>query len=140
MNKKEILLSIGAAIVAVIIYSFAFAPLGTGGAGITRKCNVQTVSAVTVGHQLSSTLVSAYSNNAWVRIQVPSNATNTYSLSFDSGVAATVGNGLELNGLGGTTTENKITFGLNTDFPYVGAVTGITDQGSTTLLVTECRY
>lgn len=33
MNKKEILLSIGAAIVAVIIYSFAFAPIsGTGGA------------------------------------------------------------------------------------------------------------
>lgn len=114
--------------------------LGGGAGQVATSCTISTVTAVTVGNQVSSTLLAAHSNRAWARIQSPQSATNTVFMSFNAGAAATLNNGLTIGQLNATTTTNLIDFGKNTDFPYTGAVTGITNLGSTTVLVTECRY
>ena len=113
---------------------------GAGGVG-ARECTVSTVEAATVGDDVSSTILAEYSNRAWAIIEQPTNATNTVSVSFDEGAAATVNGGVQLTPA--TTTSSKQAtepFGLNTDFAYTGAVTGITSTGSTTVRITECRY
>ena len=114
-------------------------PLG----GISdAACTTSSVAAITVGNQESSTVVSAASNRAIVLIQQPANATNTVSLSVDEGAAANVGDGLELTAATTTSPVTHMTFGRhnNADIPYTGAITGITDSGSTTVLVTQCNY
>lgn len=113
-----------------------------GGAGgqYARTCTTNTVSPVSIGNQESKTVLSSYGLRAWARIAMPSNATNTVYVSFDEGAASTLNSGLPLGQLNATTTTNYIDFGLNTDFPYTGAVTALTNVGTTTVLVTECRY
>lgn len=115
---------------------------GGGESFRARGCAVNTVTQAIIGPDISSTLLSASSVRAWARIQQTDNASTTSHLSFDEGAAAVVGAGLVLGPdiAGASTTPNFIDFGLNTDFPYTGAVTGITDLSSTTVLVTECRY
>lgn len=110
---------------------------GAGGVG-ARACTV-TESVAAVGDDISSTVLSAYSNRAWASIQLPllasaAVATNTASLSFGGTAALNTGYTLA------TSTLGTPLFGLNTDFPFVGAVTAITSTGSTTLHVIECRY
>jgi hypothetical protein len=105
----------------------------------SRGCSVSSTLVAGVGNQVSSTVLSAKGNRAWARIQQPNNATNTVALSFDEGAAAVLGRGVSLNN-NATSTIPDISFGLATAFPYTGAVTGITDIGSTTVLVTECSY
>lgn len=113
--------------------------LGSGANHSTIKCTTSTVAAAPVGHQVSSTVLAAHSNRAYARIERVVNtlgtATNTPSIAFNDGTAATLTSGLTLS-----TSTPYIEFGLDTDFPYVGAVTGITETGSTTVRVTECRY
>ncbi len=109
---------------------------GQGGSISVRACTTNTVASVAVGDELTTTVLSAYSNRAWARIQVADGEVEPIFLSFDEGAAATVGNGLALT----ATSTTAIDFGLNTEFPYVGAVTGITGTASTTVLITECRY
>lgn len=112
-----------------------------GGGQTARTCSVTTATSTLVGDDLSQTILSAYGLRAWAVIQQPINATNTVSLSFDEGSAAVVGESYELTQSTTTAlTKSQIVFGLNTDFPYTGAVTGITNLGTSTLLVTECRY
>lgn len=102
------------------------------------SCTVSTTSAKVVGNQTSQTILATSSARAWASIQRLPNETNSTFVRFDNGASATVNNGFLI----GTTTNNTsiITFGRNTDFPYVGAVTGITSNSSTTVLVTECNY
>ena len=59
-------------------------------------------------------------------------ATNTVSIAFGS--TATLANGIQLS----TTTPTK-EFGMDTIHAYSGIVSVITDNGSTTLRITECR-
>ena len=111
-----------------------------GGLG-TTDCNVTTVTAATIGDELSSTILSANANRAYAIIQQTSAATNTVSLSFDEGAAATLVDGIDFDlSVFATNTPQFREFGLSTIWPYTGAVTGITDNGSTTLQVTECLY
>ena len=111
-----------------------------GGLG-TTDCNVTTVTAATIGDELSSTILSANANRAYAIIQQTSAATNTVSLSFDEGAAATLVDGIDFDlSVFATNTPQFREFGLSTNWPYTGAVTGITDNGSTTLQVTECLY
>lgn len=110
-----------------------------GGLG-DKGCSVSTVTMATVGHQQSSTLLSANSSRAWAMIQQPLNATNTVALSFDEGAAATLTSGLSLENASTTIGMTSITFGLNTDLPYTGAVTGLTNTGSTSVSITQCSY
>jgi len=109
------------------------------------SCNVRVSTKAVVGNESSATILSAHPNRAWARIQQPANATNTVYLSFDEGASAVSGSGMFLTdgitviGYASSTLDNVV-FGLNTDMPYNGAVTGITNTGSTTVLVTECIF
>ena len=105
-------------------------------------CTVSSVVAVTIGDDISTEVLAASTNRAWARISVGNNATNTVFASFDEGAAATLNNGIGLNiaNTGGASSTPYIDFGITTPFPYNGAVTAITNYGTTTLLVTVCDY
>ncbi len=106
-----------------------------GGVSVSNKCDTYSSTSAVIGDDLSSTILSAYSNRAYARIQVLENSTDIFNLSFDEGADAEVGKGMSLS-----SSTPFIEFGLNTNFPYVGAVTGITTTASTTVQVTTCRY
>src|SRR3990167_4030696 len=142
---KTILQHIASLIIAGAVLLVGWASFATEKAqnlsGVsTTKCSVSTDTVKTIGHQLSSTILSANGTRAWAKIQMPSNATNTAAFSFDEGAAATLSSGTLLGELNATTTTNEITFGLSTPFPYTGAITGITNLGSTTVHVIECIF
>lgn len=105
-----------------------------------RDCTVSTVTAVAVGDDISTTVLSASSRRAYAKISAAPNAVDTVYLSFDEGSAATVANGLPLTSATTTSPVSGIEFGLNTSFPYTGAVTAITSTASTTVLLTQCNY
>lgn len=140
ISNKELtslaIVAIGAIVVAVLVY---LSPVPVKSAVDSSKCDVETVTMKTIGHQQSSTLLAAAGNRAWARIELVKDAsgvaTSTPSLSFDEGAAATLAAGLQIS-----TGTPSIEFGRNTFFPYIGAVTGITGNGSTTVRVTECLY
>lgn len=106
----------------------------------SQSCTVSTVVAAPVGNQISSTLLSGNSRRAWAIIQQPINASNTVSVAFNAGTAATLTSGIQLTQATTTSPLVEITFGLNTDFPYTGAVTGITASASSTVNITQCVY
>lgn len=106
----------------------------------TNSCAVSTVTPATVGNQVSTTLLSSASNRAWAIIQQPLNATNTTSISFDEGAAAVLGEGISLQTASTTDGISYMKFGLSTELPYTGAVTGITNTGSTTVQIIQCLY
>lgn len=125
--------------VATLLFAFGATAQASDANHGTIKCTITTIAPATVGNQVSSTVLAASSNRAYARIQqvrdASGAATSTVSLAFNDGSAATVSTGLQLS-----TTSPFIEFGLDTDFPYVGAVTGITNTGSTTVQVTACNY
>ena len=139
MNKKIIAFIIVAILIA---FGIGLSPVGDavlGGAGglSANSCTV-TQTTVSVGDDISSTMLASAVNRAWATItQVRTSAgvaSSSVSLSF--GGTATVGNGYVLS-----TTTPEATFGLNTDYPFTGAVTGITNgTASGTVLVTQCLY
>lgn len=137
--KDKIIISL---LIASILTTAVFATRSNGlsFSGVSAsKCSTSSTEVATVGHQVSSTLLSANETRAYARIQVMPNATNTTSISFDEGAAAVLNEGASISGAG-TTTMQSIEFGRNTDFPYTGAVTGLNNVGSSTVLVTECSY
>ncbi len=110
---------------------------GGGNGFVSSTCSV-TQTVALVGHQESRTILSANSRRAWATVQQPLNATNTVSISL--GGTAVSGQGYPLSN---ATTSNYVSgmvFGLNTDLPFTGAVTGITASASSTVLVTDCVY
>lgn len=114
--------------------------LAAGDGFAAYDCTVSTSTAMVVG-PTSSTLLAEHSRRAWAVIQQPRNATNTVALSFDAGSAAVIGKGYQLFDMATSTGEaSKMTFGLNTEMPYTGTVTGIASAGTSSVLVTECRY
>ena len=106
----------------------------------STACRVASTTRVTVGHQASTQIIDRKDNRAFTRISQPANATNTVSISLSDGTAATLLNGELLVKASTTPGFNSIEFGLNTDNPYVGAVTALSDTGSTSLIVTNCLY
>ena len=107
------------------------------------SCTTSTTRVVSIGTTTATTVLSASSTRAWASIQVPQAATNTVAIAF--GGTAALGQGYqlvpvqEMNVPTGTTTPS-VQFGLRTDLPYAGAVTALTNNGSTTVLVTECNF
>ena len=148
MKLKYILI-----IVAVILGGWYLYSINGGQGGSTsfsaRACDTNTQALSSVG-TTSRTILAAYSNRAYVRIQQPINASSSIALSFDEGASATAGNGLILTAATTTIQNTFVEFGLSTDFPYVGAVTAIVEateatllvagNASTTVIVTECRW
>ena len=108
------------------------------------SCTTSSTRAVRIGHQQETTVFASSTARAWASIQVVANATNTVAIAF--GGVATLAQGYQLvpvqessNIASGTTTPS-IQFGLKTDFPYTGPVTALTNNGTTTVLVTECNF
>jgi hypothetical protein len=127
-----------ALVVAATLLVFGFAAR-TNAEVDSLKCDTSTITAATVGHQLTSRIFATSSNRAFAIVQLETTAggmaTSSVFLAFNEDVAATATSGIKLS-----TSTPTFTFGLNTDFPYIGAVQAITDSGSTTVRVTECTY
>lgn len=145
MNKyiKIVLGVVVIGIIAIIGILFQKDATFGGGAGQTAySCSV-TSTIATVGKDiLTGNILATSSRRAWARIQVPQNATNTIFLSFDEGAQAVLNQGMALNtaNLSGASSTPFIEFGLNTSFPYTGTVKGLSNNGSSTVLTTECVY
>lgn len=139
-------LSVGIVAMFLVIFGVGIIKTNFGSSTVnaevySRACSIQSISPVNIGHQLSTQILATTSNRAYARIQIPDNATNTVRLAF-GGSSATASNGIIIGGAitNGATSTPFIEFGLNTDFPFVGAVQGLTDNGSTTVDVTTCIY
>ena len=114
------------------------------GGRVADTCVPTTAANVTIG-TTTGNILSTSTLRAWARIRRVENiaaiGTSTPFLSFNRGASAVQDTGVAL----GTTTP-YIDFGRNTDFPYIGTVTGINKNvlglvsGSTTVEVTECLY
>lgn len=97
------------------------------------SCDSASVAVVPVGHQLATVAQATTTRRALLRIQQPFNATNTLAVAIN-GVVAVFGQGLLVN----ATSSTEV--GLTTTFPYTGSVSVITNNGSTTILVSTCTY
>lgn len=148
MTKSIIGFAIGFAVVSVfaslLLIAFGFSQTrttfaGEGGLG-ARSCTVASSTVATVGHQFSTVILATTTNRAWARIAQPINATNTVSIAFSNDARATLTSGFSLTTATSTSPIVDREFGLNTDFAYTGAVTGLSSTGSTTIHVVECRY
>ena len=114
---------------------------GQGGVG-ANSCTAST-SIVAIGAGEGRLVVGSHARRAWLHIQraaVESTdlATNTPALFFGSWTHNT--DTLATSGYRISTTTNPAILGLNTDLPYTGSLYALTDNGSTTIRVTECRY
>lgn len=117
--------------------SLQYRPLSSGINTNKSSCTL-TQTRVGVGHQLSTTILSANSARAWAMVMQPLNATNTVAIGLGS--TAVFGDGVSLQNASTTNGFTSFKFGLNTELPYVGAVTALTSTGSTTLQVIQCVY
>ena len=137
MNKSIIFVGGSLIIVGLIVLlgaNYGRQSLQLGGVSAS-KCNVSSTEVASVGDDTSSTLLAANEVRAWAQIQNRFNATNTVHLSFDEGAAAVLHQGFFV-----APTSTSPEFGRATRFPYTGAVTGITDSGTSTVLITECSF
>ena len=141
MNIKDIIVSVVAGLIGgfilISVYSTAFERQQDYFIGNSfSQCRTLTETLVTIGDEASTQVLSATSGRSWARIQLVVDsldiATNTPSVAFGS--SATLANGLQLS-----TSTPFLEFGMDTDHPYSGIVSVITDKGSTTLRVSECR-
>lgn len=112
-----------------------------GGDGFVAYNCTASSSAITIGDDISTQILATTSRRAWARVSLANNATNTASLAWND-VTAVHNTGTLLNAAvtGGASTTPSLDFGLNTDFPYTGAVKVITNFSTTTILVTQCVY
>lgn len=136
--KKYIISALIVITIALIFVNLKVRSFGSASTLATPACTISTVAQATVGHQLSSTILAANSRRAWAIIEQPLNATNTLSINF--GATATVNTGLQLPPATTTNETDHIELGINTNFPYTGDVMGITNNGSTTVRITQCVY
>ncbi len=106
------------------------------GGSNASSCKFISQTRVAVGKDISTQILGS-SSRAWAMIQSDTNATTTFFLFLGNpSPATTSSSALALN----ATTTPSITFGLNTDNPWTGAVGGVSPAGTSTVLVTECRY
>jgi hypothetical protein len=134
-----IVLIVAFVVAGILLYTPQEA-LGGGDGFTANNCVVSTSTAVSVGLG-NAQVVGTSSRRAWAQIQQVDAATNTVSLNFNQGAVAAIATaGIQLGQGSASSTATAIDFGLNTDFPYTGAVTAITDKGSTTVRVIECNY
>lgn len=102
-------------------------------------CNITTAVTKSVGATDSVEVIASSSLRAYLRIEAQLNpndqATSTTFLGF-AGTEGTSTSGVSLS-----TTTPVFEAGLNTDFPYMGAVEARTNgSASTSVRVTECNY
>jgi hypothetical protein len=97
-------------------------------------------SVITIGHQASTMIAPPNSNRASLHVEQPDIATNTVYSRLSSSAATTANGTLILEKVSSTSTRSWYELGKNTSLPYTGAVTAITDTGSSSVRVTECIY
>lgn len=133
------ILVVASALAGIIISFYGPESLGQGidGGVNASDCEVSTSTVIAIGNQASTQLLAAHGRRAWAQFVLPVTsagvATNTVSLAM--GATAVTTGGFTLS-----TSSNAITMGLNTDLPYTGVVSAITNNGSTSIGVVECRY
>ena len=140
--ERAILLVAILAVVGYAVYMGTHAGVARGASGSgdqAAACTSFTVSSSTVGAQSSTVILSAHANRAWARIQQPANATNTVGIAIGTALASST-SGIQLTPATTTSPVNSVAMGLNTELPYTGAISAATNNGSTTILVTECLY
>lgn len=113
---------------------------GQGGIGANSCRSSSTITSV--GHQQGVPLLATSSRRAWatvqsIRVESTDNATNTIAVFFHDFVHNT---NTIANSTYRITTTTPLTFGLNTDLPFTGPVFALSDNGTTTVRVSECRY
>jgi hypothetical protein len=137
---KYISIVVGIMVLIGLYLNFSSPVLAGTSTIASMHCDVTSTVKAVIGDDLSATLLATSSRRAWARItrvvDVNSIATSTPFLSFYQGAVATINSGIVLS-----TTTPFIEFGLNSDFPYIGTVTGIlVGAASTTVQITECVY
>ena len=109
----------------------------------TPACATASSTTFAVGKDLSSVIIGTTSARAFGKLMLFPNATNTVYVAFD-GKTATVANGFPIFTTGSPTASSSevafLEFGLDTDFPYTGAISVISNNGSTTLNAINCAY
>lgn len=136
--KDNIIISALVVLIAATFYGIFQSPIVRNLGEATRICTV-THSVANIGDDVS-TQVLAKSSRQWAVIQQPANATNTVALRINA--SSTVGTGFTLNPDTGTDTASStdyFKFGFATEFPTSGSVEAITNTGSSTLNVIECK-
>jgi len=138
--KKITIIIIGVAMVIGIVLLIDRNQSLGGGDGFSAFSCTTTHTTPTVGSEVANILLAAHSRRAYAEIHIGDNATNTVALSF--GGTATLAGGYPINAAnnGGASSTPSVVFGLNTDFPFTGDVTGIADTSSTTVQVVQCLY
>ena len=138
--KDKIIISALVVLIAATLYGISQGPVQkeTGDLGLA-VCTV-TQSVKTIGHQ-ASTLILSKGARSWAIIQQHQNATNTVALSFDN-ASSTLARGYTLapdfsNDVASST--DKVVLGFSTELPTGNAVEAITDAGTTTVKVIECK-
>lgn len=126
--------------IAVGLISRSEIVLGQG-LGLGQPTCTASSTVALIGDDISTQILASSSRRAWTRVQINNNATNTVFLAVND-VPAAINTGFVLGGnLGASaSTTPYIDFGLNTPFPYTGAVKAITNISTTTVIVTQCVY
>src|SRR4029077_9648570 len=140
---NQVLLAVVLLGLAVGLYTYVFrqeGPVGASGAPLQQGCIVSTSSSVVIGNQFSEWLWPTTTRRAWAKIQQPLNASNTVSISFRHGAAATLSSPNQLTMATSTNPVPILLFGIETDIPYQGPVRALTNIGSTTVFVQQCVY
>ncbi len=133
------ILSLALAAISIVYFSTGNVPdaLGQSMGFGAESCVASTTQRI-LGNQASTQLLATSSRRAYAEIKNYITATNTISLAVN-GAAATTNNGISL-GNGTSTVPQRYAFGLNTDLPYTGAITAISNNGSTSVEVLDCVY
>ncbi len=100
-------------------------------------CSI-TESTTSIGNQASTLVLATSSSRQWAIIQQPTNATNTVTLSF-SGFPAVSGRGYQLTPATTTSPVDELALGFATQFRTYAPVRAITNTGSTTIKVIDCK-
>ena len=133
---KKILIAIVIIGVAIVGYFMGKGIKLGGGMEASRDCDITITTMVEIGASNSSTILSATSGRSYARIQ---QARDTHGRSTSTPYLSFGGTAVSESGFMLSTTTPFVELGMTTDFPYTGTVTGITNTGSTTVTVIECR-
>lgn len=127
--------SVIAAFLAAITVGIYFSEAKSTSALATSLCDVTAVK-VAVGNQAVTQLLVAGSYQ-WVSVEQPINATNTVSIGM--GFTPKADTGFLLTPATSTSPVPYMRVGFAPDIPYRGALSAITNVGSTTVVVLSCK-
>lgn len=134
--RKETLLLLA---FAILVIGAVFLTTGgeefSGQGGVTATaCSISSQTRVSIGDDVSTQVVASDARNAYTLLQLALDESNAVYLGFGQDAVTTGGLILDAS------TDRSLAVGLNSDFPFTGAINAITNTSSTTLYVTVCEY